>query len=1081
MRVEPSRLKEIFLAALELRSPAERTAFLDDACSGDAGLRRKIETMLQSHDRPDRLLDRPASEFLGTEPSAVLSFLEPSTRPGSLGRLGHYEALEVVGRGGMGIVFRAFDEKLHRVVAIKALTPALAESGAARQRFVREARAAAAVTHDHVIAIHAVEDAGPVPYIVMQFVDGCTLQQKLDRTGSLPLNEILRLGIQIADGLAAAHRVGLVHRDIKPANILLENGIERVKLTDFGLARAADDASLTQSGVITGTPAYMSPEQADGEKPDHRSDLFSLGSVLYALCTGHPPFRAGTPIAVLKRVCEETPRPIREINPDIPQWLAAVIAKLQAKQPDERFATAPEVVQLLSGKLARLQAGTDAADLESPAATSDEPPAEREKRHFRARPLAVAGAVTIVLAAAWFTRDRWLPAPTPRASIPAPDRSQGWKPTPPPTADVLAKLRDPLDDLRREAIPATLLSSVVGEANSAMPELVGVLGGGPFRLPQREQTHWPTQSPDGRLLALPCGKTVVLYDATNGAIVRVLKGHTERTFVGDFTADGKRFACGSVKGGVKVWDVASGNEELSFQDGTNDVWVTLFSRDGTRIVTADVQGDVKVWDAATGKESKTLGRHEGGAACLAINPAGTRLASAGLDRVVRVWDWPGGEPLRTLEGHPDMIQSVAFSADGTLLASGSHERVMVSDVATLEKRYSLETPGGGLLGFTPDGQTLVAGPHALAAGEKRKFTRWDMKTGARSATLDVPGPAGVLVGRLSHDGRTVYMMGYSPPEPRLGAFDAVTGVDRFRDKGHSDLVWSVAFSPSGRMLATGGKDGLVCLWDVEPRPGGALATSARALSGHDRHMWTVAFSPDGQLLASIGTDGARLWEVATGAVVQELASIPSMAPASVAFSPDGETVAAGSDSGSVNRWVVKTGQPKEPLRWHAGAVHAVAFSPDGRWLASGGADMTVRLIDRPSDQRSHTFRSGTLVTSLAFSPDSRTLAAASDRSGQPVRLWDLATKTERTMTGHSQSVTAFAFHPAGDRLATGSLDGTVRLGDTSTTGSPGSVFDFHHLGSSCGVAFSPSGRHLAVGLGDGSIAILRTPPRPGAR
>src|SRR5262249_45218661 len=148
------------------------------------------------------------------------------------------------------------------------------------------------VTHDNVIAIHAVEDSGPVPYLVMQYLDGKTLQAKLDGGGSLPLREILRIGLQIADGLAAAHRQGLVHPDVKPANILLENGIERVKITDFGLARAVDDASLTQSGVVAGTPAYMSPEQARGERVDHRSDLFSLGSVLYALCTGHPPFRA---------------------------------------------------------------------------------------------------------------------------------------------------------------------------------------------------------------------------------------------------------------------------------------------------------------------------------------------------------------------------------------------------------------------------------------------------------------------------------------------------------------------------------------------------------------------------------------------------------------------------------------------------------------------------------------------------------------------------------------------------------------------------------------------------------------------
>src|SRR5262245_20545637 len=294
-------------------------------------------------------------------PSAdeVLALLGPAQRPGSLGRLAHYEVLDVLGRGGMGVVFRAFDDKLHRVVAIKVLAAYLASNGAARQRFVREARAAAAVTHENVIAIHAVEDAWPVPYLVMQCINGRTLQEKLDRTGPLELKEILRIGLQIAEGLAAAHSQGLIHRDIKPANILLDNCIERVKITDFGLARAVDDASLSQSGLVAGTPLYMSPEQARGEPQDHRSDLFSLGSVLYAMCAGHPPFRAASPLAVLKRVCEDTPRSLRAINPAIPAWLEAIVARLQSKDLASRFATAKEVAGVLKRGLTQVQTGAE--------------------------------------------------------------------------------------------------------------------------------------------------------------------------------------------------------------------------------------------------------------------------------------------------------------------------------------------------------------------------------------------------------------------------------------------------------------------------------------------------------------------------------------------------------------------------------------------------------------------------------------------------------------------------------------------------------------------------------------------------
>jgi Protein kinase domain/3-keto-disaccharide hydrolase/Putative zinc-finger len=287
----------------------------------------------------------------------VLDFLAPPSKPEHLGRLGHYEVHEVIGKGGFGVVLKAFDERLHRVVAIKVLAPAYANNGAARRRFIREAQTAAAIKNEHVIAIYDVERDAQPPYLAMEMIDGISLQDKIDKHGPLGVTEILRIGMQMAEGLAAAHQQGFLHRDIKPANILLENGVERVKITDFGLARAVDDASVTQSGTVAGTPMYMSPEQAEGLPIDHRSDLFSLGTVLYAMCTGHPPFRASGTHAVLKRVIDASPRPISEINNEIPDRLCDIIAKLHAKKPEERFQTAMEVAELLGQHLADLQQG----------------------------------------------------------------------------------------------------------------------------------------------------------------------------------------------------------------------------------------------------------------------------------------------------------------------------------------------------------------------------------------------------------------------------------------------------------------------------------------------------------------------------------------------------------------------------------------------------------------------------------------------------------------------------------------------------------------------------------------------------
>jgi serine/threonine protein kinase len=371
----------------ELESLAAGSDWWDDA-------RQLLSTVINAKNTTstDNVLSRDMAARNVEGPR--LGFLSPSDDPTKLGRLGPYEIVKVIGRGGMGIVLKGYDTALNRHVAIKVLAPQWIHSEAARRRFAREARAAAAVVHENVIAIHAVDSANETPYLVMPYIDGISLQDKINRDGPLELKDILRISAQIADGLAAAHAQGLVHRDIKPANILLENGNrgrdcpnfghhrgamvdnkngavpftannemglpplpenQRVLITDFGLARAVDDASFTRSCFIAGTPEYMAPEQANGEPVDHRIDLFSLGSVMYAMCAGQSPFRRETTMAVLRQICEGTPRPIREINPDMPVWLERIIARLHAKNPGERFQSAGETADLLRQWLAYVE------------------------------------------------------------------------------------------------------------------------------------------------------------------------------------------------------------------------------------------------------------------------------------------------------------------------------------------------------------------------------------------------------------------------------------------------------------------------------------------------------------------------------------------------------------------------------------------------------------------------------------------------------------------------------------------------------------------------------------------------------
>ena len=281
--------------------------------------------------------------------------LDPPSHPEMLGRIGRYEIERRIGSGGMGVVFKAIDTELNRPVAVKVLAPHLARNGAARQRFSRESRAAAAVVHEHVVAIHNVDSNAKHPYLVMQYVAGESLQARVDREGPLGVESILRIGIQAALGLFAAHQQGIVHRDIKPANILLEDKVDRLLITDFGLARTVDDASLTHTGVVAGTPNYMSPEQANGEDVDHRTDLFSLGSVLYFVATGHPPFRAERAMGVLHRICREQHRPVWQVNAAIPDELSTVLDRLLEKRPTKRFATAAQVADALTRILQQIQ------------------------------------------------------------------------------------------------------------------------------------------------------------------------------------------------------------------------------------------------------------------------------------------------------------------------------------------------------------------------------------------------------------------------------------------------------------------------------------------------------------------------------------------------------------------------------------------------------------------------------------------------------------------------------------------------------------------------------------------------------
>lgn len=305
---------------------------------------------------PARDIDRINEDDVSTESNRrkstrvddfVGQICEPSEFDGSIGRVGNYELLNRIGRGGMGVVYRAHDPRLGRDVALKLLHPRLTADGSFAERFIREAQAAAGINHHNVITVHAIEEAAGVPIILMEYVEGESLQNRLRRLGPLPLQSVVRIGVQIADGLEAAHQKRLVHRDIKPSNILLAGNSDEVRVTDFGLVQAEGSSRLTQSGILVGTPRYMAPEQARGDETDYRSDLFSLGSVLYEMCVGHAPFTDRTTGEILRAVALAEVNPISVIDPTLPRQLVSIINRLHALRPEDRIESASQVAKLL--------------------------------------------------------------------------------------------------------------------------------------------------------------------------------------------------------------------------------------------------------------------------------------------------------------------------------------------------------------------------------------------------------------------------------------------------------------------------------------------------------------------------------------------------------------------------------------------------------------------------------------------------------------------------------------------------------------------------------------------------------------
>jgi WD40 repeat protein len=500
--------------------------------------------------------------------------------------------------------------------------------------------------------------------------------------------------------------------------------------------------------------------------------------------------------------------------------------------------------------------------------------------------------------------------------------------------------------------------------------------------------------------------------------------------------------------------------------------VTAFSADGRRLIGESAEG-LQVWDAQTGEEIQAMPLVPAGCALVCSSPDGRRLAAAHWhDQSVKVFDWGGGKLVEsaTLKGHSDSVAAVAYSPDGKWLASGSEKQLKLWDAEGLREVRTVQTPAQELA-FTPDGRTLYASATAAKASSVHTWTRWDVATQNElpSLPVEVAIEPVLTCHRLSRDGKVLFVRSRSPAT-YVRAIDTASGKDLFPRQGHVAPLNAVAISPNGRTLASAGEDRVVKVWDL------ADSRVLHSFAVHSGAVWGLAFCPDGKLLATGSRDGTiALWDLRSGTELRALHG-HSRSPSRILFSPDGKTLAAGGEGGMVKFWDVLTGQERRPLPGHSGAVRCVTFSPDGKMLASGGEDRSVRLYDLALEQ-SRNFAMPSAVNQVAFSSDSRTLAAVGDAPEALVRLWNLETGERTTWEGHTGHVHGLAFAPVGTLLATCADDGTVRLWDRNKAAAEVRTIGPGPFGGAVrAVAFTPDGRYLATANANGMVYLLHAEP-----
>ena len=1049
---------EIFQNIIEIEDQAKREQYLENACQGDDKLRADVEALLKAHEEAGDYLEAPA---VGA--NVTLDGLAQIEGPGT--KIGRYELLELIGEGGMGLVYLAEQkEPERRKVVLKVIKPGM-DSKQVIARFEAERQALAVLDHPNIAHVFdAGATAAGMPYFVMEYVKGMSITRYCDEH-KLNIEQRLRLFEQVCEGVHHAHQKGIIHRDLKPSNILVSVHGDRAvpKIIDFGIAKAVtqpltDKTFVTLQGQLLGTPEYMSPEQVDfaTQDIDTRSDIYSLGVVLYELLAGVLPFEEES---FVRAGLAEIQQTIREQEPASPSIRltnlgekAKTIAASRGTQViplARRLHRELEWIPLKAMRKDRCRRYRSATEM-----------ADDIRNYLTGLPL-LAGPETTIYRLQKFVHKHAGSVAT--AALVA-------------SAIVLGFVVSTVMYLRAESMRVQAEQAREQEASARMEAEAA--------RERAEQAEEVTQQKAEDLRRSLYANTVQVAGAkySEGNISRVrellnacpndlrgwewnrlshvtdqssvtLRGHNSIIRSLALSPDGRRIVSSGNDATTRIWDAETGAQLLKLQGPGGDSLCVTYSPDGTRIASGGRDGKVRVLDALTGKELVSLTGRADEAFSLSFDPDGKHIVSGGSDGIIKVWDVETGLEVNTIIGYEEYIRSVAFSPDGRKIISAAADRqVKVWDAATGAKVMTLE--GAAQAFFSPDGR-YIAG----MGNDDVKL--WDASTGEQVAILGSrSGQIRALT--FTGDGRHVVFGGWTCA---IRIWDMATKSEVRILRGHESPVDPIVSARDGKRLVSGSWDGTIKVWDLTWDRGRVT------LRGHiDRGNVLAGVSSDGRRVAAHAFWGSTIWiyDVTTGVEVATLRK-PGAKIHAAFLSMDGRCIVSGNSDGTIDVWDVETAANVRTMRRHERDVLAVALTPDTKRVISGGMDKTIKISDTESGAELTTLRGHAAgIRSLACSADgTHVVSGAMDGI---LKVWDITLGTEvATLRGHSKAVISVSFSPDGKRIVSASFDGVLKVWDATTFVELTTLRGHNGLVQSA--AYSPDGKRIVSGGADHTVRV----------